>query len=670
MVWQLGAGAEIYPESERPAPLLGDGGVSLLRLSMAKFPVPPGFVISGEVCAFYARSGGRFPPGAWDQIRQQLARLERAVVSERDRAPRPLLLRVRAAESIADPRARPFAMVIGFSERAADRIAEATGRGAPGWRGWARLLRAYGAHVLGAAPDALDDARTRLLRRHRVASESALSAEGARELCAELRRVLWDRVRQPIPVEIEDQLRGLLAWLYEQWHRAALARAPASRPQLGVPVVATVAVLSDLDEGSVACAAWSRDPISGAPGVWGRLLPDDTQLPDPSAGLPLATLASARDPQLRAAHAQICRLTDRAERLAGWPQLVEYVVERGRLWTVGAMCARPSAAISLRWAVDLAGEDRGGESDPVRESLLRLLPDDLRRDRRPAASVRRVRQTVIDWCRANRRLEMLVFLPDVRPPIVLDAAASDGVVWWPDACEAGEELWADMHQLLLRHRGRRVIAVLPAGLLGRCHGGEAQPRPAPGRSQIPLQPLVQVLRRTLRARGRPRLAVALPVGDLDEAASASVEELRAQLREVLALIGRNLSVEAGVAIRCPRAVLVMDSIAESADFALLDLDHLDGALRGRVTSLEPNAGRPFDAEGLGVLIESGVRRLRAAHSMFRVFLAMRTVPSPALLRFCSRLGVAGVVVPDELVAPAGLVAAQTAIRLETAGRPA
>ncbi len=663
MVWPLGAGVEGSPEAVWPTARLGEAGASLMRLSAARFPVPPGFVISAEVGAFYARSGGRFPPGVWDQIRQQLARIERTVVSERDRAPRPLLLRVRMEAPVDEAVASPTVMVLGVSEAAAERLADATGHTAPGWRAWARLLRAYGSTVLHAAPDVLDETRTRLLRRHRVASETALTAEGARELCAELRRVLWDQARQPVPIELEDQLRGLLVWAYERWSHVNCPDESTGGLRFGVPVVATMAVLSDLDESSVACAAWSRDPITGAPGVSGRLLADDTQPPDPSAGLPLATLASARDPQLRVAHGQIQRYTQRAEQIAGWPQMIEYVVESGRLWVVGALPARAAPWATLRWAVDLVGADGSDRGGPVRDVLLRLTPRDLGRQVRLPTATRHVRETVLEWCRAHRRIQVLGLQIGEHPPGAPDASAADGVMWWLEASPGSdrprEAMWAVLNRLFARHRGRPVALVVPADWFA--------PRataPAAGVASTPLAHLPPVLRRAVRARIRPRLAIAVPAGDLGRGALAAIEALRREVQGVEGALERRLRIETGVAVDCPRAVLVLDSVSEMAAFAVLDLDRLDAALRGRRFRADEANHRPFDADGLGVLIETGVRRVREAQPRFRLVAALRGMPSPALLRLCLRLELDAIAVPDPLAAPASLAAAQVSLRVE------
>ena len=40
-------------------PILGGKGANLAEMAIAELPVPPGFTISTEACAFYSRNGAK-----------------------------------------------------------------------------------------------------------------------------------------------------------------------------------------------------------------------------------------------------------------------------------------------------------------------------------------------------------------------------------------------------------------------------------------------------------------------------------------------------------------------------------------------------------------------------------------------------------------------------------
>src|SRR5438094_9891157 len=56
--------------------LLGGKGAGLAEMTNAGLPVPPGFTITTEACRAYYASGGKFPPGMWEQALDALHTVE------------------------------------------------------------------------------------------------------------------------------------------------------------------------------------------------------------------------------------------------------------------------------------------------------------------------------------------------------------------------------------------------------------------------------------------------------------------------------------------------------------------------------------------------------------------------------------------------------------------
>ena len=56
--------------------LLGGKGAGLAEMSRLGIPVPPGFTITTEVCAWFDEHGGAYPEGLEAEVEQHLARLE------------------------------------------------------------------------------------------------------------------------------------------------------------------------------------------------------------------------------------------------------------------------------------------------------------------------------------------------------------------------------------------------------------------------------------------------------------------------------------------------------------------------------------------------------------------------------------------------------------------
>ena len=83
--------------------ILGGKGASLAAMSRAGFPVPPGFTISAECCAWVERHEGRWPDGLEEQVRVALAWLEQTTERTFGGGTRPLFVAVRSGAAVSMP---------------------------------------------------------------------------------------------------------------------------------------------------------------------------------------------------------------------------------------------------------------------------------------------------------------------------------------------------------------------------------------------------------------------------------------------------------------------------------------------------------------------------------------------------------------------------------------
>ena len=75
-VYFFGGGQENTDGDRTMRELLGGKGANLAEMSNAGIPVPPGFTVSTEACAIYAKQGA-YPQEMMAQVKEQLAKLAR-----------------------------------------------------------------------------------------------------------------------------------------------------------------------------------------------------------------------------------------------------------------------------------------------------------------------------------------------------------------------------------------------------------------------------------------------------------------------------------------------------------------------------------------------------------------------------------------------------------------
>ena len=95
-VYFYGVSKEMTEGDASMKPLLGGKGANLAEMASAGLPVPPGFTISTEACAFYSENNGQYPDGMLDQLHDKLAQLEKEMGKKLGDPKDPLLVSVRS----------------------------------------------------------------------------------------------------------------------------------------------------------------------------------------------------------------------------------------------------------------------------------------------------------------------------------------------------------------------------------------------------------------------------------------------------------------------------------------------------------------------------------------------------------------------------------------------
>ena len=83
--------------------LLGGKGLNLAEMTSIGLPVPPGFTITTEVCDGYYKAGKKMPAGLMDDVRKNVAMLEKELGKKFGDDKSPLLVSVRSGAAMSMP---------------------------------------------------------------------------------------------------------------------------------------------------------------------------------------------------------------------------------------------------------------------------------------------------------------------------------------------------------------------------------------------------------------------------------------------------------------------------------------------------------------------------------------------------------------------------------------
>jgi pyruvate,orthophosphate dikinase len=368
--------AEADPADSRR---LGGKGASLATMSRLGLPVPPAFILTTDLCTEYLETG-QLSNDRWSQIEAALTTLEANARRGFGDVANPLLVSVRSGAPVSMPGMMDTILNVGLSERTLPGLVALTGDEAFAWDSFLRLGKMFGTSVRGVPAPALAAAR--------IEAEAAVAGSSRAELLRAAARATRASIESEsgaaFPEDPRAQLREAVEAVLCSWQapRAKRYRRHAGIDEsLGTAVVVQAMVFGNLDRRSGSGVAFTRDPSSGEPRLYGDFLIgaqgedvvggerdtgtlDDCRLVAPSAfeDLVLAAAALERD------YVDMCD--------------IEFTVERGQLWVLQARVGQRTGQAEVRIAADLLEE---GAID-VETALARISPAGLLRLTAPVFS--------------------------------------------------------------------------------------------------------------------------------------------------------------------------------------------------------------------------------------------------------------------------------------------
>jgi pyruvate,orthophosphate dikinase len=337
--------------------LLGGKGANLAEMTNLGLPVPPGFTISTEACRAYLAEG-RTPAGLDEEIATHLAALEETMGKRLGQADDPLLVSVRSGAKFSMPGMMETVLNIGLNDESVHGLATQSRDERFAWDSYRRLLTMFGRTVLGMEGDVFDNALEAKKEARDSDSDLDLTAEDFRDLVAEYKKAVKEHTGTDFPQDPLEQLELAVRAVFDSWNteRAVLYRRQERIPgDLGTAVNVMAMVFGNVGMDSGTGVAFTRDPASGAQGVYGDYL-QNAQGEDVVAGIrntvPLAELEQLDKTSYDDLMGIMQRLEEHYRDLCD----IEFTVEHGKLWMLQTRVGKRTAEAAFRIACQLVDQ--------------------------------------------------------------------------------------------------------------------------------------------------------------------------------------------------------------------------------------------------------------------------------------------------------------------------
>ncbi len=369
--WVYSFGRQTAADVPSDKTLLGGKGANLAEMCRLGLPVPPGFVLTTEVCRHFYAHDSAYPPSLHAQVTAALAQLEKETLGGFGRADAPLLLAVRSGARVSMPGMMDTILNIGLNDEVLAGLASANGGSAAqqrfAWDCYRRLLQMYGSVVMGVAHDHFEDVLDTHKRRNNLRSDTDIDAGGWQEIVTQYKALIERESGKPFPQDPQEQLWGAIGAVFKSWMtpRAVTYRKINDIPaDWGTAVCVQAVVFGNQGDDCATGVAFTRDPSTGENVFYGEYLVN-AQGEDVVAGIrtpdPIATLAD----KMPDAYAELLAIRSKLERHYRDMQDIEFTIQRGKLYMLQTRSGKRSVAAAIRIAVEMADEGLTSRDDAI-----------------------------------------------------------------------------------------------------------------------------------------------------------------------------------------------------------------------------------------------------------------------------------------------------------------
>ena len=336
--------------------LLGGKGANLAEMTNLGLPVPPGFTITTEACRDYLVTGA-MSKELLSQVRTSLDQLEHQMGRTLGDPENPLLLSVRSGAKFSMPGMMETVLNIGLNDESVHGLAAQSGNDRFAWDSYRRLIQMFGKTVLDLDGELFADALAEVMVESGVSSDVQIPADALKGLVKRYEDIITSHGMH-FPQDPRDQLLGAIEAVFRSWNtpRAQLYRRQERIPNdLGTAVNVQAMVFGNSGEHSGTGVAFTRDPATGAPGVYGDYL-ESAQGEDVVSGI-RNTLALSDLAELEPGpYAELMEIMTTLENHYRDLCDIEFTIERGKLWMLQTRVGKRTAAAAFRIAVQLVDE--------------------------------------------------------------------------------------------------------------------------------------------------------------------------------------------------------------------------------------------------------------------------------------------------------------------------
>ncbi|HEX5893089.1 MAG TPA: pyruvate, phosphate dikinase, partial [Nitrososphaeraceae archaeon] len=348
--------------------LIGSKGAGLAEMTQLGLPIPPGFIITTEICAKFYEGGKRLPDGFMYEVRKAMKKLEILSKKQFGDISNPLLVSVRSGAPISMPGMMDTVLNLGINDDTVQGLAKQSKDSRFAWDTYRRFIQMFGKIVLNVEEKLFDEIS--------IGAENA-DEDHLRKMTLASKMFCENKIGKKFPEDPYKQLELAIIAVFKSWmgkRATEYRRQYKISPEManGTAVIILEMVFGNMSHDSATGVLFTRNPESGEKKLYGEYLVN-AQGEDVVSGKATPKPINLLSSELPNVDKELRIAAESLEKHFREPQDVEFTVEKGNLYILQTRSAKMNALATVKTSVDMFHEGLINRTS----ALARINPEEL-----------------------------------------------------------------------------------------------------------------------------------------------------------------------------------------------------------------------------------------------------------------------------------------------------
>ncbi len=338
--------------------LLGGKGANLADMTSIGLPVPPGFTISTEACAYYSEHNNEYPESLRDEVLAHLQHLEDVMGAKLGDDENPLLVSVRSGAAQSMPGMMDTVLNLGMTPTSVIALAKKTNNERFAWDSYRRFMQMFGDVVMGVPHHDFEHALDSVKKERNRKIDTDLDVDDLKEVISRYRKIYFDVIGEDFPTDPIDQLFKAINAVFGSWNNDRAIRYRQMndiRGLLGTAVNVQCMVFGNMGSTSGTGVAFTRDPSTGDNHFYGEYLMN-AQGEDVVAGIRTPQTIDTLRLVNEEVYNELIAIRSRLEKHYKDMQDIEFTIQEGKLYMLQTRNGKRTIFSWLKSQVEMVAE--------------------------------------------------------------------------------------------------------------------------------------------------------------------------------------------------------------------------------------------------------------------------------------------------------------------------